>query len=189
MKTLYFFSILLFSIFFLSCEKDDYPTPTPEPTEIEKLPEATQMGANTVGCLVDGQAFMPSGSLSNSTNPYCGYFYDSFALVFRFVKNEDNITGNGTVSVAVYSSNVILAEDEKYRLALDKHTGFYRITSQNSQSYETDNNNHGELHITKLDKQNNIISGTFWFDAVNLQGEKVEIREGRFDMVFDGWAG
>ncbi len=26
--------------------------------------------------------------------------------------------------------------------------------------------------------------GTFWFDAVNAAGEKVEVREGRFDMKF-----
>ena len=34
-----------------------------------------------------------------------------------------------------------------------------------------------------------IQSGTFWFDAVNEKGKKVEIREGRFDMHFEGWAG
>ena len=43
--------------------------------------------------------------------------------------------------------------------------------------------------IVRVDKEKNIISGTFWFDAVNEQGKKVEIREGRFDMVFEGWAG
>ena len=28
------------------------------------------------------------------------------------------------------------------------------------------------------------VSTTFWFDAVNAQGEIVEIREGRFDMKY-----
>jgi hypothetical protein len=28
------------------------------------------------------------------------------------------------------------------------------------------------------------VAGTFWFDAVNDRGEKVEVRQGRFDMLF-----
>jgi len=35
-----------------------------------------------------------------------------------------------------------------------------------------------------LDVENNIVSGTFWFDAVNDPREIVEVREGRFDMRF-----
>jgi hypothetical protein len=30
-----------------------------------------------------------------------------------------------------------------------------------------------------------ILSGTFWFDAVNDIDEKVEIRDGRFDLIID----
>ena len=42
----------------------------------------------------------------------------------------------------------------------------------------------GKLIITKLDEINQIVSGTFWFDAVNDKGEKVEVREGRFDVHY-----
>lgn len=42
----------------------------------------------------------------------------------------------------------------------------------------------GELTITHLDEERQIVSGTFWFDAVNKQGEKVQVREGRFDMRY-----
>ena len=28
------------------------------------------------------------------------------------------------------------------------------------------------------------LSGRFWFDATNSAGEKVEIREGRFDILY-----
>jgi hypothetical protein len=44
--------------------------------------------------------------------------------------------------------------------------------------------NVGELKITKIDVSKSIVSGTFWFDAVNSKGEKVEIREGRFDWNY-----
>ncbi|MEJ7676395.1 MAG: hypothetical protein WKG06_00640 [Segetibacter sp.] len=42
----------------------------------------------------------------------------------------------------------------------------------------------GELHITKFDETNRIVSGTFWFDGVNTNSEKVQVREGRFDMPY-----
>ncbi|MEJ7676398.1 MAG: hypothetical protein WKG06_00655 [Segetibacter sp.] len=39
----------------------------------------------------------------------------------------------------------------------------------------------GELKITKLDETNRIVSGTFWFDAVNKNGEK--FRCGKDDLI------
>jgi hypothetical protein len=42
----------------------------------------------------------------------------------------------------------------------------------------------GKLKITRLDLSNSIISGTFWFDAVNSTGEIVKVREGRFDKHY-----
>ena len=43
---------------------------------------------------------------------------------------------------------------------------------------------YGELKITHHDFSNAILSGTFWFDAVNSNGEIVEVREGRFDRHY-----
>ena len=43
----------------------------------------------------------------------------------------------------------------------------------------------GELIITRLDTINKIISGTFWFNLLNSKNEKVEVRDGRFDLVID----
>ncbi|RRJ91607.1 hypothetical protein EG240_05250 [Paenimyroides tangerinum] len=43
----------------------------------------------------------------------------------------------------------------------------------------------GEMTITKFDLANEIVSGTFWFDVQNpWTGEKIEVREGRFDTHF-----
>ncbi len=42
----------------------------------------------------------------------------------------------------------------------------------------------GELTIKRNDLSNSIISGTFWFNAINEEGEIVEIREGRFDCNY-----
>ena len=40
----------------------------------------------------------------------------------------------------------------------------------------------GELKITKL--TSNIVSGTFWYDVIDYQGNLHQIREGRFDMLY-----
>ncbi len=51
------FSIAVIALSFLAagCEKE-------KPAPIDQLPPATQTGANTFGCLVNGEVFKPSGS-------------------------------------------------------------------------------------------------------------------------------
>ena len=60
--------------------------------------------------------------------------------------------------------------------------GRYALNSNNN--YYTNLIKTGELTITRVDLSNSIISGTFWFDAINSEGEVVEIREGRFDWNY-----
>ena len=60
---------------------------------------------------------------------------------------------------------------------LDDNTGHYQI---NTTSITTT----GELKITKLDFNKNIVSGTFWFDVKDDKDVVHQIREGRFDMKF-----
>ena len=190
------FLLFAAALLIIACNKDDEaPQPTPEPTEIEKLPPATQTGANKVGCLLNGRAFLPSGTRpgGGNPNPYCAYYHDNFVLALSIVKSENNTSMLGSETIALYTSDVILKEGETYllKVSTSNHSAIYTHYNNivNPDGYETNNENIGELHITKLDKENNIISGTFWFDAVNEQGKKVEIRDGRFDMVFEGWAG
>ncbi|OYQ35421.1 hypothetical protein CHU92_10925 [Flavobacterium cyanobacteriorum] len=47
---------LLLSLTLLCCNNDDINRPV---AEIDKLPPATQTGANTFGALLDGEAFIP----------------------------------------------------------------------------------------------------------------------------------
>ncbi|MBC7557338.1 MAG: hypothetical protein H7195_10295, partial [Chryseobacterium sp.] len=57
-------------------------------------------------------------------------------------------------------------------------TGRFGVT-YNSKAF-----NKGEVNITKLDRVNKIISGTFWFEATNENNpnDKVSVTDGRFDL-------
>ena len=62
--------LLVLATFAISCcNKGDDDQPK---TELEKLPPATQTGANTAGCLVNGVAFLPKGYLVTG-NLVCNY--------------------------------------------------------------------------------------------------------------------
>lgn len=72
---------------------------------------------------------------------------------------------------------------------------FFKKHAASGQYFVADNNNisteyltkptiTGEMKITRLDEINRIVSGTFWFDAINSSGVKVQVREGRFDMKY-----
>jgi flagellar basal body rod protein FlgG len=53
-----------------------------------------------------------------------------------------------------------------------------------TQTFTDGEENTGELKITHLDLTDQTISGTFFFDIVDRNGDLREIREGRFDMEF-----
>lgn len=180
---------LLLIAAFVSCKKDDEVIqPTPDTTEVEKLPPATQIGANTAGFLLNGVAVVAEGDEWVETNPYCVYDQDAFVLLFRQNISEGSHIATQTLYISTNATT--LEENTKY-LIKEQESGksamFYIMRSSFAdERYYTNTSNIGELYITKLDNENNIISGTFWFDAVDSKDKKVEIREGRFDVVYQG---
>jgi hypothetical protein len=180
--------LLLTTIFVVSCcSKDDDRTP------IEQLPVATQVGANTAACLVNGQVFLPKGSSQFGPILSCFYQQDQDGYHFGLAITEKGTNENKSVGIATNSNP--LAENITYELVERKsdinnkynsNFGQFIINSNitSSNQFYTTNINIGELKITKLDTQKKIISGTFWYDAVNAAGKKVEVREGRFDMRY-----
>ena len=169
----------------MKCKKDE--------TGIEALPPSTQEGKNTFGCLVNGEAFTPKGSnlggpvLSSfyqysNTSTAQGYFFNVSAI-------RVNGSGNGTEGVNINTNNKTIIEGQKYVLENGPENGqiygSYGITiSTKSNEFITKGSYKGELFLSKFDKSKQIASGTFWFDAVNEKGEKVEVREGRFDVKY-----
>ena len=64
--------------------------------------------------------------------------------------------------------------------------GYLDLLHGGFKSYETTNNTNNLLRILKLDTINQIISGTFQFDAINEEDitDTIKIRVGRFDVKF-----
>ena len=165
----------------LSCCNND------DDNNADTLPPATQTGANTVGCLVNGEMFLPK---AGGINPAVVVNYEFINGEFFFCLSFRDQRGTGVKTVGVGTQRVNLEANETY--ILDKNEfdngdftgggGAYSLSS--SDIYVKTSIITGELTITRVDTSNSIISGTFWFDAINENGEIVEIREGRFDYVY-----
>src|SRR6187401_1438492 len=82
MKNITLMLLMLFSI--IGCGKDDSSIPV---SELDKLPPATQIGANRIGCLLDGKAFMP-GYYNNSRNCFYQYVNGGYYFVVAFNNND-----------------------------------------------------------------------------------------------------
>jgi len=154
----------------------------------DPLPPATQEGKEIFACYVNGNAFIAT--------PYnCFYQYDyEDGRHYLSIRGDDKTYFNDTSlpwSINL-GSNIDIQEDMTLRLSKwiegqDSAHGCIFLTAKNGDGVGncTDENLTGEMHITKFDLQNRIISGTFWFDVINpLTGDTLEIRDGRFDVHF-----
>lgn len=180
--------LLLLTTFTLSCcNKDDEPKTI---TELEKLPPATQIGANTAGCLVNGVAFLPKGYFTTG-NLVCNYIDGKdFTLAIR----ESIIQGGNenirTILISSFNQNLHDNVGVSFPLVeygANSKSGEYvinAVASPDPNYYSTTSIISGELKITHHDFNNAILSGTFWFDAINSNGEIIKVREGRFDKHY-----
>ena len=180
MKTkLLLYSALLLLTQCSKCKNDPAPT---DPAS--QLPPATQTGANTFGCLLNGQPWTPSGNDGRanyriSYDP--GYAGGSLTIrVYRYPgdmqKSQDFIIGgapisttgvfaitpNGPAGVSYLDSNLQKPCNEYYY----GNTGF---TSK------------GQIVITRLDLTQGIIAGTFSFTLHQPCCDSVKVTQGRFD--------
>lgn len=152
------------------------------------LPELTQSGRNTFGCLINGVLFKPKGSLLKGSLPNAQYGYNSSAAGFSLrIDIENKVDDHLKTMQLNYLSNSEL----KSGITIPITTGTFEVASANYTdyandlwSYTTTDKIKGELEISYFDKSTHVVSGTFWFNAVNKQGEKVKVREGRFDIKY-----
>lgn len=161
------------------CKKDK----TPE----EQLPPETQTGAGTFGCLVNGNVFKPKGDPSGGPILSCAYQLINGAYYFQLAAL--NKGGSINYGVGIFTDSLIIKEGVKLILrnknVKGEAYGLYSISEiQGLTNYITNAIDTGDISIKKLDEVNRIVSGTFWFDAKNSSGVKVQVRSGRFDIKY-----
>lgn len=156
--------------------------------EVEELPPATQTGANTFGAKVDGKFWVPKGFGPFPANDILeARFIGPTTVVINarnYASSPDEtefeilvtgITGPGTYQL---NSNVVLP-------TTSSSYGYYvkrRLTPENE--WLTSTVQTGYVTLTRVDVTNQIISGTFQFNALNIYNtpQQLTVTEGRFDV-------
>ena len=176
MKILIYASLII-TICNSSCKK--------EKSELEKLPPATQTGAKTFGCLVNGKAFLPDNgcvllcpqalkiiyeNINNGTfglqaelsvngmSQYINIVTDSILLLNQFVLSNDSTSCRNVFS------------DFKKTQACQS------LDSWDSSVIKT-----GILKFTRVDITHGIFAGTFEFILAKNGCETITVTNGRFD--------
>ena len=180
--------LLITTTFLACCSKDQPPT---QLNPIDQLPPATQTGANTAGCLVNGQAFLPKGN--SFGGPILSCFYQQDADGYHLGLSITNKSSLENKSINISLNPQQLTEGSTYMLVLRTNNGSsytsnfgeYIITNNINSGfqYRTTNTITGEIKITKLNASQKIISGTFWYDSI-LSNDIIKVRDGRFDMRY-----
>lgn len=157
------------------------------------LPPATQVGANTAGCLINGQTFVPKaygGSPLSSPIPALegGFYFDSL----YYLSLNGQLNGQG-ISVTLF-----LRRPKSGVFLLNRNTQFYpqgvslyvlnhatyRISgAAGGETYVTNARHTGRVEFTKADKPSGLSAGTFSFSAVSNKDstKTITIENGRFD--------
>lgn len=172
MKYKIIYTCLLFVILNTHCKKDGNNTDTPG------LPPATQIGANTFGCLVNGVVFKPTTRNDLSLDLDLGF-------------------KNGILNIAAYSNSTLMTVDiidslkflkapflrefyPKQIAGIVYNDGFCERRPTDSVNYTK-----GFVSVSRLDYTNRVVSGFFEGILYNRTcGDTIKISNGRFDLKF-----
>ncbi len=162
----YLFSLISLLLLAGGCKK------TPQEPD---LPPATQTGAYTFGCKINGKVWVPKGGLLHPVFDG-GYYQNNLYLIAqRLGDDHSSITMNFLDSVKAPGKYIIKEGAD------GRQTGRH---FDGTRSYLADTAGSGVLTLTKLDTVNLIVSGTFYFTATNDSGDIVHITDGRFDIKY-----
>ncbi|WP_216679255.1 hypothetical protein [Hymenobacter siberiensis] len=181
----FLFSLLLIAS---GCKKD-----APEAS----LPAATHTGANTAGCLINGQPFVATGygsGLGKVQGIGGGFAYDS-AYYLRLNGKFGNQEGSLQIFLNSVPRNANQSLVKTYLLnqstpvmpaAVPSQCQSYAVFFPNDGSrelYVTDAQHTGKVELTHVDVGNVLAAGNFEFIAVsNLDPAKtIRVTDGRFD--------
>ncbi|OBX26570.1 hypothetical protein LX77_00850 [Gelidibacter algens] len=179
MKKLFLFIIPLLCLFvltFTSCNNDDDDAPT---DPIDQLPPMTQTGENTFGCLVNGKLFV----VTNNTKQVA--VYQGGGLSIGGEKDLNGFFSEVSMFISETSIGEMIIENENYILNNNSLMKGQYYNDEENCFYFTNQSHTGFLKITKLDKINFIVSGSFEFQSVSEDcTDSIKITDGRFDLKY-----
>jgi len=176
--------IFLFSLLLIgnSCKKNNAD---------EELPPLTFEGKNTIGCMINGEPWVPKGTFSGGIANYPtdgGYYIDPFFPNVNILLKTNNPQGEIELFCRNYSgSRYILPGRYYFNKKTQSITGYFEIHSYglysiNGKEYMTDSLHNGWIDILKSDSITKIVSGKFEFTCFNTADSKSYIiTDGRFD--------
>ena len=158
------------------------------PNDASSLPPTTQTGAGTFGCMLNGQVWTPQGRgpILEPRNPSINYdaTYEGGALALTATIYDKSVNGQLKQTISIGGLNV--GSIGEYNLTNSRVRFFHAdYVNEIEYAFDTDIASNCRLIITKLDKVNQIIAGTFSFTIEKKDtGKKVTITDGRFDMKY-----
>jgi hypothetical protein len=166
-KSFFITNLFFLLIFTCSCEKDK---------EQIIMPDETSVGAHTFGCYVDNDLFI------HPEKKTVGYFGFPSLIAHYYV--EDNRL---TITVFDFYDRSIVIADSIAEVGKTNSIMSATYTDENNNMFTTNDDLFAEIHLTKLDTINLIVSGTFSFKAKHDKSNSiVNVTNGRFDIkLFD----
>ena len=175
-----------------ACKKDS----------LSSLPAASQVGANTGGCFVNGQAFVATGwpgstgilSSVKPTAPVLGGFLNDSTVCVQLIGYYESRRTQLTIFVHYHGLGVYRFDQDTPLFggapipAVRNQAYLYQDygagqSVQDIREYRTDALHTGSLTLTYTDRTRGLVAGQFEFSAQDTQGSRavVDIKQGRFD--------
>jgi hypothetical protein len=166
--------LVLMSVTSSTCKKDSKDLIP----KIDELPQETQVGKNTFGCLVDGEIWISTRNYTNIYNndQFWVYNYPLFRGISIVAKKSDK---NPQESFTLFSKNIYGAG----RYKLGKYFDPYVTSYNNQQTFIISDTVNSLLNITKYDTINRIISGEFNFKFLK-DNKTINVTNGVFDIKY-----
>jgi hypothetical protein len=173
-----------------NCHKSNSPT--------NQLPPETHSGLNTMGCLVNGQLFIPQ-STGNPPPPFSSAYRVVFNGITSIVFNWADLPNCGLSEMKIFLDSVQLQVGDTLTLGLMPDSNLVYIGKAQwadyesfpcdsgpvSNPYTTTSQVTGQMIIDYYENATDIslVAGRFFFDAIGKYGDTIHVREGRFDMA------
>jgi hypothetical protein len=184
MKRLYILALIIcYTLLSNSCKKDKNTNDIYD--NVPGLPPATQIGANTFGCLVNGVPWVPMGFGGGSPNLSIDYDSNINNGIFNIVAKKITMDENTQIIIGIKDSINFVENKKTYNLTREGLFGSYYFN--NCRLFSGDSMTNilfGSMTLVKLDRQNRIIAGSFNFSLNSNFCDTITITRGRFDFSF-----